>query len=135
LDSCLGQFYLTITDITSVLEQAMQSPYILEKIKKTSWENRDVINKILLLFRLMKKNRLSAAEGHVYFLLRNQYEEAYLNLLRELDPIKYQIYLEEQEKLMLQKEASHINEIVRQLQQVEQEKKEYEAWLMFQKIA
>jgi hypothetical protein len=118
-----------------MLEEAMQSPYILEEIKKTSWENRDVINKILLLFRLMKKNRLSAAEGHVYFLLRNQYEEAYMNLLREHDPIKYQIYLEEQEKLMLQKEASHINEIERQRQQVEQEKKEYEAWLMFQKIA
>ena len=118
-----------------MLEEAMQSPYILEEIKKTSWENRDVINKILLLFRLMKKNRLSAAEGHVYFLLRNQYEEAYMNLLRELDPIKYQIYLEEQEKLLLQKEASHINEIERQRQQVEQEKKEYEAWLMFQKIA
>ena len=118
-----------------MLEQAMQSPYILEKIKITSWENRDVINKILLLFRLMKKERLSAAEGHVYFLLRNQYVEAYMNLLREHDPIKYQIYLEEQEKLMLQKEASLINEIERQRQQVEQEKKEYEAWLMFQKIA
>jgi hypothetical protein len=36
---------------------------------------------------------------------------------------------------MLQKEASHINEIERQRQQVEQEKKEYEAWLLFQKIA
>ena len=118
-----------------MLEEAMQSPYILEKIKKTSWENRDVIKKILLLFRLMKKNRLSAAEGHVYFLLRNQYEEAYLNLLREMDPIKYKIYVEELEKLTLQKEASHINEIERQRQQVEQEKKEYEAWLMFQKIA
>jgi len=118
-----------------MLEQAMQSPYIMEKIKITSWENRDTIKDILWLFRLMKKNRLSAAEGHVYFLLRNKYEEAYMNLLRELDPIKYQIYLEEQEKLTLQKEASHLNEIERQRQLVEQEKKEYEAWLMFQKIA
>ncbi|MCX6293956.1 MAG: hypothetical protein NT127_06650 [Sphingobacteriales bacterium] len=118
-----------------MLEQAMQSPYILEEIKKTSWKNRDNINKILWLFRLMKKNRLSAAEGHVYFLLRNQYEEAYLNLLREMDPIKYQIYLEEQEKLLLQKEASHQNEIKRQQQIVEQEKKDYEMWLSIQKRA
>lgn len=118
-----------------MLEEALQSPYILEKIKNTSWKNRDVINKILLLFRLMKKNRLSAAEGHVYFLLRNQYEEAYLNLLREMDPIKYQIYLEEQEKLLLQKEASHQNEIKRQQQIVEQEKKDYEIWLSIQKRA
>lgn len=118
-----------------MLEEALQSPYILEKIKKTSWKNRDVINKILWLFRLMKKNRLSAAEGHVYFLLRNQYEEAYLNLLREMDPIKHQIYLEEQEKLLLQKEASHQNEIKRQQQIVEQEKKDYEMWLSIQKRA
>jgi len=83
----------------------------------------------------MKKDRLSAAEGHVYFLLRNQYEEAYLNLLREMDPIKYQIYLEEQEKLKLQKEASHQNEIKRQQQIVAQEKKDYEMWLSIQKTA
>ena len=118
-----------------MLEEAMQTPYILEKIKDTSWENRKIINDILLLFRLMKKNRLSAAEGHVYFLLRNQYEEAYLNLLREMDPIKYQIYLEEQEKLLLQKVASHQNEIKRQQQIVEQEKKDYETWLSIQKRA
>jgi len=118
-----------------MLEEAMQTPYILEKIKDTSWENRTIINDILLLFRLMKKNRLSAAEGQVYFLLRNKYEEVYMNLLREMDSMKYQIFLEEREKMLHQKELSNQSEIEKQQQIVEQEKKEYEAWLAFQKRA
>ena len=118
-----------------MLQEATQSPFILEKIKDTSWENRDIINDILLLFRLMKKNRLSAAEGQVYFLLRNKYDEAYMNLLRETDSMKYQMFLEEREKMLHQKELSNQNEIIKQQQLVEQEKKEYEEWLAFQKRA
>lgn len=118
-----------------MIQEALQSPFILEKIKGTSWENRKNINDMLLLFRLMKKNKLSPAEGQVYFLLRNQYEEAYVNLLREINPVKYQIYLEEQENLILQKAAAHQNEIERQQQLVEQERKEYEEWMFFQKRA
>jgi hypothetical protein len=52
-----------------------------------------------------------------------------------MDPIKYQIYLEEQENLLIQKETSHQNEIKRQQQIVEQEKKDYEMWLSIQKRA
>ena len=113
----------------------LQSPFIFEKIKDISCENHKSINDLFLLFRLMKKNKLSPAEGQVYFLLRNKYENAYLNLLQEMNPIKYQIYLEEQEKLLLQNESSHQNEIERQQQLVQQEKEEYEEWLMFQKRA
>ena len=116
-------------------QEAFQSPFIFENLKDTNFKNCKSINDMLLLFRLMKKNKLSPAEGHVYFLLRNKYEDAYMNLLREMNPLKYQIYLEEQEKLLLQKEASHQNEIERQQQLVEQEKKEYQEWLMFQKRA
>jgi hypothetical protein len=116
-------------------QEAFQSPFIFENLKDTNLKNCTSINDILLLFRLMKKNKLSPTEGHVYFLLRNKYEEAYMNLLLEMNPLKYQIYIEEQEKLLLQKETLHQNEIERQQQLVEQEKKEYQEWLMFQKRA
>jgi len=116
-------------------QDTLESPFIFEKIKDISCENHKSINDLFLLFRLMKKNKLSPAEGQVYFLLRNKYEDAYMNLLQEMNPLKYQIYLEEQEKLLLEKETSHQNEIERQQQLVEQEKKEYQEWLMFQKRA
>lgn len=116
-------------------QDTLQSPFIFENLKDSSLKNCTSINDMLLLFKLMKKNKLSPAEGHVYFLLRNKYEDAYVNLLREMNPFKYQIYLEEQEKLLLQKETLHQNEIEIQQQLVEQEKKEYQEWLMFQKRA
>jgi transcriptional regulator of heat shock response len=116
-------------------QETLQSPSIFENLKDKNFKNCKSINDMLLLFRLMKKNKLSHAEGHVYFLLRNKYEDAYVNLLREMNPFKYQIYLEEQEKLLQQKETSHQNKIERQQELIEQEKKEYQEWLMFQKRA
>jgi hypothetical protein len=116
-------------------QETFQSPFIFENLKDTNLKHCTSINDMLLLFRLMKKIKLSPAEGHVYFLLRNKYEEEYMNLLREMNPFKYQIYLEEQEKLQLQKETLHQNEIEIQQQLVEQEKKEYQEWLIFQKRA
>jgi len=49
--------------------------------------------------------------------------------------MKYQIFLEEREKMLHQKELSNQSEIEKQQQIVEQEKKEYEEWLAFQKRA
>jgi hypothetical protein len=118
-----------------MLQEAIESPFISKKIKLTSWENRNTIEDMLRLRRLMLKQKLSPAEGQIYFLLRNKYEEAYVNLLKETNPIKYQVYIEEQEKLISQREAEKIKDIERQLQFVEQELKEYEAWLAFQKRA
>ncbi len=118
-----------------MIQDVINSPFILDKIKDTSWENRKSINDMLLLFRLMKKHKLSPAEGQVYFLLRNKYEDVYLNLLREMDSNRYQIYLQEQEELFHEKKVAIQNEIERQQQLVEQERKEYDEWLVFQKRA
>lgn len=50
---------------------------------------------VFLMFRMMNKKKLSFIEGHHFFLLRNKYEKAYVQLLRELDPMRYELYLEE----------------------------------------
>jgi hypothetical protein len=118
-----------------MLQEARQSTFISNKIKTTSWENRHTIADMLRLRRLMLKQKLSPAEGQLYFLLRNKYEEVYIQLLKETNPIKYNIYIEEQEKLLYHRKVEKIKEIEKQLQFVEQELKEHEAWLAFQKRA
>ncbi len=118
-----------------MLQEALTSPFILEQIKITPWENRRAIHDLLLLYRLMNKQRLSPAEGQLYFLLRNKYEEGYVQLLKENHPLRYQVYLEEQEKMQNQQEEQINQEKVRQQALVEQERKEYEEWLAIQKRA
>ena len=118
-----------------MIKEAMQSPFILEKIKKTSWVNREYINQLFLLYRLMNKKRLSAAEGQLYFILRKKYKDEYVELLKEMSPVKYRNYLEEQERLLnLSKEAELIQEQRKQMF-IEQEKSEYEYWMKIQKRA
>jgi hypothetical protein len=118
-----------------MIEEAIKSPFILEKIKRTSWEKRSYIKTLLLLYRLMQKQRLSPAEGQLYFLLRNKYQVEFLSLLKESYPLKYQIFLEEQEKLFIsqQEKARREQDIVRLI--IEEERKEYEQWMALQKTA
>ena len=118
-----------------MLETAIQSPFILEKIKTTSWQNRNSIKDLLLLFRLMSKQKLSAAEGQLYFVLRNRYQEEYMYLLKETNPIKYRVCLEEQERLIQKDQDKQKTKALCQQQLVEEERKEYEQWLALQKRA
>ncbi len=118
-----------------MINEAIKSPFILEKINRTSWEKRSYIKTLLLLFRLMQKQRLSPAEGQLYFLLRNQYQEDYLNLLKESHPLKYQIYLEEQEKLFNHQQFQKNKEQESHRLLVDEERKEYEQWMALQKRA
>ena len=108
-----------------MLEKAIQSPFILEKIKTTSWQNRNSIKDLLLLFRLMSKQKLSAAEGQLYFVLRNRYQEEYMYLLKETNPIKYRVCLEEQERLIQKDQDKQKTKALCQQQLVEEERKEY----------
>jgi hypothetical protein len=116
-----------------MIQEAMQSSFILSKIKKTSWKNRGYINHLLLLFRFMQKQKLSPLEGQHYFLLRNRYQEEYVELLRETNPLKYQVYLEEQEKLVKQQTDELKMEVVRQQYLIEEDKNKYEQWVKLKK--
>lgn len=118
-----------------MINEAQLSPYLMAKIRTTAWEKRRQVNDLLLLFRLMNKQRLSPAEGQLYFLLRNNYEQDYLQLLKENDPLRYQVYLEEQEKMKQQQQVYKLKEKEQQQLFVEQERKEYQLWLSLQKRA
>ena len=118
-----------------MLQEAMQSPFILEKIKTTSWGNRSYIKELFLLYRLMQKQKLSPAEGQHYFVLRNKYQQEYMYLLKETNPVKYQVFIEEQERLMQQKQDQLLSKAAKQQQLVEEERKEYLQWLALQKRA
>jgi hypothetical protein len=81
--------------------QEIQTPvFILKEEKLRGINNKRYIKEINMLYRLMTKERLSPAEGQVYFLLRNKIEHAYLQLLKEIFPLRYEIYLEEKSALL-----------------------------------
>ena len=81
--------------------QEIQTPvFILKEEKLRGSNNKRYIKEINMLYRLMTKERLSPAEGQVYFLLRNKIEHAYLQLLKEIFPLRYEIYLEEKSALL-----------------------------------
>lgn len=118
-----------------MLQEAMQSIFILEKIKNTSWENRGYIKDLLLLYRLTQKQKLSPAEGQHYFVLRYKFQEEYACLLKETNPIKYQVYIEEQQRLLEEKQDQLKIASVQKEKQIQQEKEEYQQWLALQKRA
>lgn len=84
------------------MTQEIQTPaFILNEEKlKGSKNKKRYIKEINMLFRLMTKTNLSFVEGHLYFLLREKRERAYLQLLKEIFPLRYEIYLEEKSALL-----------------------------------
>jgi hypothetical protein len=118
-----------------MLQEAMQSNFIFKKIKTTSWDNRGYIKDLLLLYRLMQKQKLSSAEGQHYFVLRNKFQEEYTHLLKETNPIKYHVYIEEEQKLLEDKQDQLKIATAQKEKQIQQEKEEYQQWLILQKRA
>jgi hypothetical protein len=116
-------------------KEIFQSLFILNKVKTTSWENRLYINHLTLLLRLMKKSRLSPAEGQHFFLLRKKYETEYLELLKEMDPGKYRIALEERELLLLQAQKDVETDAQKIARQINIELAEYNQWMAIQQTA
>jgi hypothetical protein len=58
-----------------------------------------------------------------------------MGLLREIDPLKYQVYLEEQQNFfMLQQEQNKTLKVSQKLL-IENEQAEYEQWMALRKIA
>ncbi|MEN9964556.1 MAG: hypothetical protein RL582_1651 [Bacteroidota bacterium] len=88
------------------MTQVIQTPiFILNEEKKKGHISKHYIKELQMLFRLMTKGKLSPAEGQVYFLLRNKRESAYLQLLKEIFPLRYEIYLEEKTALLEHKKS------------------------------
>jgi len=86
------------------------------------------------LLTLMQKEKLTQQEGFEFFLLRNKHHDAYLDFLKIINPIAYQIFLEEEEVLTKTHLVIDINSHWQQ-QIVEQEKQDYFHWLESKKRA
>ena len=86
------------------------------------------------LLTLMQKEKLSQQEGFEYFLLRNKHHDAYLDFLKIINPLAYQIFLEEQEELNKPHLVIDFNAHWQQ-QIVELEKQDYFQWLESKKRA
>ena len=132
MEECLFKFAFKIKYMN---KEIFHSHFILNKVKTTAWENRFYINHLTLLLRLMKKSRLSPAEGQHYFLLRNKYETEYLELLKEIDPEKYRVALEERELLLLEAQKDVETEAQKIARQINIELAEYNQWMAIQQTA
>lgn len=118
-----------------MLTAATQSPFLIQKIKECSWKNRRYIHDLLLLRRILQKQRWSFAEGQLCFLLRNKYAEEYGCMLQELKPDQYQVWLEEREVAKHNKVDQDKIQLIREQALVEEEKKEYVLWCSIKKSA
>lgn len=116
-----------------MIKEEIQSLFIINKIKNTAWQNRIYINHILLMLRMMNKSKLSPAEGQLFFLLRNKYENEYLQLLKENDPEKYRAFIEDREVQLKYKEAEAESKEQKIAKQIKQELEEYNEWIAIQK--
>lgn len=83
----------------------------------------------------MKKSRLSPAEGQHFFLLRNKYESEYLELLKEIDPYKYRLALEERELLLLEAQKEKETKAQKIARQINIELAEYNQWMAIQQAS
>lgn len=79
--------------------EGIQSPYIQEKLKQTSWEDRHYIDDLLRLEQFARKPHNSWASAIIFYNLRRMYQEEWVALLEEVDP---QRALQEKERISLE---------------------------------
>ena len=102
------------------------SPFILQHIKNTSWQNREYINNLLQLERYIKYGANGMASNQMYFVLREKYQMEFLALLSEIDPVKMEKQKKEFEKLA----AKNVKEAAAELLKLQRtEKKAYAEWI------
>ena len=66
-------------------KQSSISPFIIKKIKSTSWENRSYINDLLKIRNWIKNGCDEINEGFYYKQLINRYPLEYIELFKELN--------------------------------------------------
>ena len=110
-------------------ENNINSPYLLQKIKETSWKNRDYINDLIRLERMIQKGPQGFAGGQIYFLLREKYPVEFLELLKEASPQRYEAALADQQKSVIDKASYEEKMAAAEKQEAEKEKKVYANWI------
>ena len=110
-------------------ENNTNSPDLLQKIKETIWKNRDYINDLIRLERMIKKGPQGFAGGQIYFLLREKYPVEFLELLKEASPQRYEAELADQQKSEIEKASYEEKMAAVEKQEAEREKQAYANWI------
>ncbi len=111
-----------------VTEQII-SPFILKKIKETSWIDNNYIDDLSRILRLMQKSKLGFFSLQMYFILKQRYPQEYLSLLNEHNPALYEKEILEKQKI--EKEKAENEAKTNQKANISQDKKEYEKWVAY----
>jgi hypothetical protein len=110
-------------------ENNINSPYLLQKIKETSWKNRDYINDLIRLECMIQKGPQGFAGGQIYFLLRKKYPVEFLELLKEASPERYEAALADQQKSEIEKASYKEKITAAEKLEAEREKEAYANWI------
>ncbi len=111
-----------------VTEQII-SPFILKKIKETSWIDNNYIDDLSRILRLMQKSKLGFFSLQMYFILKQRYPQEYLSLLNEHNPALYEKEILEKQKIEKEKAEKEAN--TNKIANISQDKKEYEKWVAY----
>ena len=110
-------------------ENNIHSPYLLQKIKETSWKNRDYINDLIRLESTIQKGPQGFAGGQIYFLMRQKYSVEFLELLKEASPQRYEEALAQHQKALIDEASAEEKMVAAKKQEAEKEKEAYENWI------
>ena len=110
-------------------ENNTKSPYLLQKIAATSWKNRDYINDLLRLERMIQHGPQGFAGGQIYFLLCQKYPVELLELLKEVSPQRYEAELAQHQKAVIDKASYEEKMAAAEKQEAEREKEAYANWI------
>ena len=105
------------------------SPFIIQKIKTTSWSNRTYINDLLKIRNWIINEPKGFISGQHLWHFRNKYPKEYLALLEEINPEKYKVELIHKEDELLQKWNRLKEQKAYNKQEEANEMEEYQEWM------
>ena len=105
------------------------SPFIVQKIKTTSWSNRTYINDLLKIRNWIINEPKGFNSGQHFWHYRNKYSQEYLALLEEINPVKYQFELIHRDEELAKKWNRLKQQKAIEMQEDAKEMEEYQEWM------
>ena len=105
------------------------SPFIVQKIKTTSWSNRTYINDLLKIRNWIINEPKGFISGQRFWHFRKKYPKEYLALLKEINPEKYQYEIIHREELLAQKWNRLKERKSNKMKEEVKEMEEYQEWM------
>ena len=112
-----------------MVAEQISSPFILQKIRETSWISNSYIDELSRMHRLMSKSKLGFFSIQMFFILKQRYPQEYLSLLNEQNPELNEKEIVDQKKI--EKEKRDEKESRQKIENIRQEKKDLEKWIAY----